>query len=73
LLAAPLPELLMLDEPAPNRGLRMVRQRADAPRSYQGALIVISNEDTFLSRLDMDLVLVLDHDGALNEISASGA
>ena len=39
----------------------------DALRGYRGALIVVSHDEVFLSRLDLTETLVLETGGALTE------
>lgn len=48
MLAAPAPQLLMLDEPTNNLDLASVRQLAGALGSYLGALLVASHDLAFL-------------------------
>jgi ATPase subunit of ABC transporter with duplicated ATPase domains len=64
LLAGPPPELLVLDEPA-RCDKRATSRLVAALLSYPGALIVVSNREALLNRLDLDLILVLSGGGAL--------
>ncbi|MFD3580085.1 ABC-F family ATP-binding cassette domain-containing protein [Streptomyces sp. NPDC058644] len=48
MLAAPAPQLLMLDEPTNNLDLASVRQLTGALASYEGALLIASHDLTFL-------------------------
>lgn len=48
MLAAPAPQLLMLDEPTNNLDLASVRQLTGALESYEGALLIASHDLTFL-------------------------
>ncbi|MGI8331753.1 ABC-F family ATP-binding cassette domain-containing protein [Actinomadura scrupuli] len=48
MLAAPAPQLLMLDEPTNNLDLAAVRQLTSALGSYQGALVIASHDLSFL-------------------------
>jgi ATPase subunit of ABC transporter with duplicated ATPase domains len=48
MLAAPAPQLLMLDEPTNNLDLASVRQLTSALGSYQGALLIASHDLPFL-------------------------
>lgn len=43
-------------------------QLVEALTTYRGAVILVSHDDAFLSRLDLDLVLSLGHDGSLTEL-----
>ncbi|MFX4271105.1 ABC-F family ATP-binding cassette domain-containing protein [Propionibacteriaceae bacterium Y1685] len=66
LLASPPHELLVLDEPTNSLDLRSIDELVDALSSYRGALIVVSHDDRFLSRLGVDRWLELE-DGVLVE------
>jgi ATPase subunit of ABC transporter with duplicated ATPase domains len=66
LLADPPPQLLILDEPTNNLDIDTAGQLLDALRAYRGAVLIVSHDEAFLSRLAPDLVLEL-RDGALSE------
>ena len=48
MLAAPAPQLLMLDEPTNNLDIASVRQLTGALESYEGALLIASHDLPFL-------------------------
>jgi len=67
LLAAPAPHLVVLDEPTNNLDLDTVDHVVEAIRAYRGAVLVVSHDDAFLARLDLDLTLELS-EGSLSEV-----
>lgn len=67
LLAEPPPQLVILDEPTNNLDLTSVEQVVDALRGYRGALLVVSHDDGFLRRLDLDRTLTMAGPGVVAE------
>ncbi|MFK4763067.1 ABC-F family ATP-binding cassette domain-containing protein [Microbacterium sp. ZW T5_45] len=68
LLSEPAPQLVVLDEPTNNLDLDTVDQLVEALRAYRGAVLVVSHDDAFLERLDLDLTLEIGADGDLTEV-----
>ncbi|WP_235734702.1 ABC-F family ATP-binding cassette domain-containing protein [Nocardioides alcanivorans] len=60
LLAQPAPRLLVLDEPTNNLDLASVRQLVEALESYEGALLVVSHDESFLADLAITRRIDLD-------------
>ncbi|NKI45233.1 ATP-binding cassette domain-containing protein [Streptomyces physcomitrii] len=59
MLAAPAPQLLMLDEPTNNLDLASVRQLTSALDSYEGALLIAGHDLSFLADVGVTRWLVL--------------
>lgn len=68
MLAEPAPQLLMLDEPTNNLDLASVRRLVTALESYEGALLVVSHDPTFLRDIGITRRLALE-DGELTDIA----
>ncbi|MFG2530787.1 ABC-F family ATP-binding cassette domain-containing protein [Streptomyces sp. NPDC048516] len=68
MLAEPAPQLLMLDEPTNNLDLASVRRLVTALDSYEGALLVVSHDPTFLRDIGITRRLALE-DGELTDIA----
>ncbi|MFF0559657.1 ribosomal protection-like ABC-F family protein [Streptomyces sp. NPDC004266] len=69
LCAEPAPQLLLLDEPTNNLDLVSVGQLESALDSYQGAFLVVSHDERFLTEIGVDRWLRLA-DGVLRETGA---
>ncbi len=66
LLAEPVPELLILDEPTNNLDLASVDQLVVGLKAYRGALLVVSHDGELLEKLGLDEVVRLGVDGSLH-------
>lgn len=66
LYAEPAPQLLLLDEPTNNLDLVSVAQLESALSAYEGAFVVVSHDERFLTEIGVDRRLRL-HDGVLHE------
>ncbi|MFI6359188.1 ribosomal protection-like ABC-F family protein [Streptomyces sp. NPDC050743] len=69
LYAEPAPHLLLLDEPTNNLDLVSAGQLEGALNSYQGAFVVVSHDERFLTEIGVNRWLRLA-DGALKESGA---
>ncbi|TDC96473.1 ABC-F family ATP-binding cassette domain-containing protein [Actinomadura sp. 7K507] len=67
LLAEPAPRLLMLDEPTNNLDMASAAQLSQALAAYEGALIVVSHDESFLRTLGLTRRLRMDRTAGLTE------
>lgn len=65
LLAEPPPQLVILDEPTNDLDIPSVDGLVEALAAYRGALLVVSHDQRFLARLDLDVVLRMLPGGAI--------
>jgi ATPase subunit of ABC transporter with duplicated ATPase domains len=70
MLAAPAPQLLMLDEPTNSLDIASVRQLTGALESYEGALLIASHDLPFLESVGITRWLVVDEE--LRDTSPEG-
>ncbi len=66
LLADPVPEVLILDEPTNNLDLTSIDQLVEGLCGYKGALLVVTHDAALLGRLNVDDVVRLEVDGSLH-------
>ena len=69
LFTEPAPQLLLLDEPTNNLDLVSVGQLESALNAYQGAFVVVSHDERFLSEVKVERWLRLS-EGRLREVAA---
>jgi ATPase subunit of ABC transporter with duplicated ATPase domains len=69
LFAEPAPQLLLLDEPTNNLDLVSAGQLESALNAFQGAFVVVSHDERFLTEIGIDRWLRLE-DGRLLETAA---
>jgi ATPase subunit of ABC transporter with duplicated ATPase domains len=70
LYADPAPQLLLLDEPTNNLDLTSVTQLESALTAYEGAFVVVSHDERFLTEIGVNRRLTLA-DGRLMETAVS--
>ncbi|MDY0913623.1 ATP-binding cassette domain-containing protein [Rathayibacter festucae] len=65
-LARPVPQLLALDEPTNDLDLATADHLVEVLRAWRGGLLVVSHDDAFLDRLELDGRVVLDGPGTVD-------
>lgn len=60
--AESVPELLILDEPSNNLDIKSVKELTSALNQYNGALIIVSHDRTFLGELNIQRQLLLSRE-----------
>ena len=72
LFAEPAPQLLLLDEPTNNLDLDSVAQLQAALNAYEGAFIVVSHDDRFLSEIGPTRSLTLSDGRLAGTVAGAG-
>jgi len=59
------PDIIIFDEPTNNLDMQNVEILTEAINEYQGTIIVVSHDETFLERINIERIIELNHEDQL--------